>query len=96
MAEVDAICKEGKELEAPHRGLLLQLVQLRGRGPGRVSSRLTYPAEVKIIRVPCSCRVNPLFILRAFQRGADGVITLRLPPGRLPLHQRATTTPAAA
>lgn len=38
------------------------------------SSRLSYPADVKIIRVPCSCRVNPLFILRAFQRGADGVI----------------------
>ena len=38
------------------------------------SSRLTYPADVKIIRVPCSCRVNPMFILRAFERGADGVI----------------------
>ena len=37
------------------------------------SSRLSYPADVKIIRVPCSCRVNPLFILRAFQKGADGV-----------------------
>ena len=38
------------------------------------NNRLNYPAEVKIIRVPCSCRVNPMFILRAFQRGADGVI----------------------
>ena len=26
------------------------------------SSRLGYPADVKIIRVPCSCRVNPMFI----------------------------------
>ena len=24
------------------------------------SSRLSYPADVKIIRVPCSCRVNPV------------------------------------
>ena len=32
------------------------------------SSRLAYPADVKIIRVPCSCRVNPMFILRAFER----------------------------
>ena len=31
------------------------------------SSRLAYPADVKIIRVPCSCRVNPMFILRAFE-----------------------------
>ena len=30
------------------------------------SSRLSYSADVKIIRVPCSCRVNPMFILRAF------------------------------
>ena len=37
-------------------------------------SRLVYPADVKIIRVPCSCRVNPMFILRAFEKGADGVI----------------------
>ena len=45
------------------------------------SSRLAYPADVKIIRVPCSCRVNPLFILRAFQRGADGVIIAGCHPG---------------
>ena len=38
------------------------------------NNRLQYPDMVKIIRVPCSCRVNPMFILRAFQRGADGVI----------------------
>ncbi len=31
------------------------------------SSRLCYPADVKIIRVPCSCRVNPLFILKCFR-----------------------------
>jgi len=45
------------------------------------SSRLDYPAEIKIIRVPCSCRVNPLFMLRAFQRGADGVILCGCHPG---------------
>ena len=44
-------------------------------------SRLAYPADVKIIRVPCSCRVNPMFILRAFQRGADGVILCGCHPG---------------
>ncbi|MBS7262379.1 MAG: hydrogenase iron-sulfur subunit [Eubacteriales bacterium] len=45
------------------------------------TSRLSYPANVKIVRVPCSCRVNPLFILRAFQRGADGVILCGCHPG---------------
>ena len=41
------------------------------------TNRLQYPANVKIIRIPCSCRLNPMFILRAFQRGADGVHGLR-------------------
>lgn len=45
------------------------------------NNRLSYPANVKIIRVPCSCRVNPMFILRAFQRGADGVILCGCHPG---------------
>ena len=45
------------------------------------SGRLSYPANVKIIRVPCSCRVNPMFILKAFHRGADGVILCGCHPG---------------
>ena len=45
------------------------------------TNRLQYPADIKIIRVPCSCRVNPLFVLRAFQRGADGVIICGCHPG---------------
>ena len=45
------------------------------------TNRLAYPADVKIIRVPCSCRVNPMFILKAFQRGADGVIICGCHPG---------------
>ncbi|MDY6306184.1 MAG: hydrogenase iron-sulfur subunit [Oribacterium sp.] len=45
------------------------------------TNRLSYPAEVKIIRVPCSCRINPMFVLRAFQRGADGVILCGCHPG---------------
>ena len=45
------------------------------------SARLSYPAEVKIIRIPCSCRLNPMFILKAFQRGADGVILCGCHPG---------------
>ena len=45
------------------------------------TSRLSYPAEVKIVRVPCSGRVSPAFILRAFQRGADGVIVCGCHPG---------------
>jgi len=37
-------------------------------------NRLQYPPNVRLIRVPCSGRVNPQFVLRAFQRGADAVL----------------------
>ena len=57
------------------------------------TNRLNYPANVKIIRVPCSCRVNPMFILRAFQRGADGVIICGWPPRRLSLYHRQLLRP---
>ena len=45
------------------------------------TSRMSYPANVRVIRVPCSSRVNPLFVLRSFQRGADGVIIAGCHPG---------------
>lgn len=45
------------------------------------SSRLNYPANIRIVRVPCSGRADPLFVLRAFQRGADGVMVLGCHPG---------------
>jgi F420-non-reducing hydrogenase iron-sulfur subunit len=37
-------------------------------------SRLKYPPNVIPIRVPCSGRVDPQFILEAFENGADGVL----------------------
>jgi F420-non-reducing hydrogenase iron-sulfur subunit len=35
--------------------------------------RLSYPANIKIIRVPCTGKVDILHVLRAFEKGADGV-----------------------
>ena len=37
------------------------------------SMRLNYPANVKIIQVPCTGRVDMLHLLRAIEEGADGV-----------------------
>jgi len=36
-------------------------------------SRLQYPPYFRIIRVPCSARVGPKFILAALRHGSDGV-----------------------
>lgn len=38
------------------------------------TSRLKYPPNVSVIRVMCSSRVDPAFIMRAFAEGADGVL----------------------
>ena len=43
---------------------------------GAGMARLKYPANVKIIRVPCSGRVPPELVLRTLQQGADGVMVL--------------------
>jgi coenzyme F420-reducing hydrogenase delta subunit len=45
------------------------------------TTRLHYPATVRIIRVPCSGRIDPLFILKAFEKGADGVLVSGCHPG---------------
>lgn len=44
-------------------------------------SRIQYPPNVRVIRVPCSSRINPFFIVKAFQRGIDGVLVAGCHPG---------------
>jgi len=45
------------------------------------SSRKAYPPNVRVIRVMCSGRVDPQFVLKAFSEGADGVLVLGCHPG---------------
>jgi len=44
-------------------------------------SRFQYPTTLRVIRVMCSGRVDPRFVLRAFLRGVDGVMILGCHPG---------------
>ena len=44
-------------------------------------SRFQYPPTLRVIRVMCSGRVDPTFVLRAFSRGIDGVMVLGCHPG---------------
>jgi F420-non-reducing hydrogenase iron-sulfur subunit len=44
-------------------------------------SRLKYAPNVRIIRVMCSGRVDPQFIMEAFAKGADGVLVGGCHPG---------------
>jgi len=45
------------------------------------TSRIQYPPNIRVLRVPCSARVNPQFILKALQEGADGVLVSGCHPG---------------
>jgi F420-non-reducing hydrogenase iron-sulfur subunit len=45
------------------------------------TSRIQYPPNLKVIRVMCSGRVNPIFVINALQQGADGVLIGGCHPG---------------
>jgi len=45
------------------------------------TSRLKYAPNVRIIRLPCTGRISPMFILKALQKGADGVLVSGCHPG---------------
>jgi len=44
-------------------------------------SRIQYPPNIRIIRVPCTGRINPFYIVKAQQQGADGVLVSGCHPG---------------
>jgi coenzyme F420-reducing hydrogenase delta subunit len=44
-------------------------------------SRFQYPPNTRVIRIPCSSRISPLFILRSLQHGVDGVLVSGCHPG---------------
>ena len=44
-------------------------------------NRMKYPADIRLLRVPCSGRVNPQYVLEALSKGADGVLVCGCHPG---------------
>ena len=44
-------------------------------------SRLQYPPNVRLVRLPCSGRINPFYVVKALQHGADGVLVSGCHPG---------------
>ena len=44
-------------------------------------SRRKYPANIRIIRVPCSCRIDPKLVVKSLERGVDGVLVSGCHPG---------------
>ncbi len=44
-------------------------------------SRIQYPPNVRLVRLPCTGRINPFYIMKALQEGADGVLVSGCHPG---------------
>jgi len=51
------------------------------------TSRMKYAPNIRIVRVMCSGRVEPTFIMKSFREGADGVIILGCHPGDCHYHE---------
>jgi F420-non-reducing hydrogenase iron-sulfur subunit len=45
------------------------------------TARMKIPPTLRVIRVMCSGRIDPLFVLKAYLRGADGVMMMGCHPG---------------
>jgi F420-non-reducing hydrogenase iron-sulfur subunit len=45
------------------------------------TSRLKQQTNARLIRVPCTGRIDPVFIIKAFEKGADGVLVSGCHPG---------------
>ena len=45
------------------------------------TARIKYPPNVRLIRLMCSGRLDPTFVLKAFSNGADGVLVSGCHPG---------------
>jgi coenzyme F420-reducing hydrogenase delta subunit len=45
------------------------------------TSRLQYDPAVRIVKLPCTGRIDPLFVLKAFENGADAVLVSGCHPG---------------
>ncbi|UCD73749.1 MAG: hydrogenase iron-sulfur subunit [Candidatus Bathyarchaeota archaeon] len=43
--------------------------------------RIQYPPNIRVIRVPCSGRVNPFFLIKSLQCGIDGILVSGCHPG---------------
>jgi len=77
---VTKIKTELEEFEPNIIGFLCNWCSYAGADLAR-TSRIQSPANIKIIKVMCSGRVNPMYVVNALQQGADGVLIGGCHPG---------------
>jgi len=71
---------KGQDFEPKIVGFLCNWCSYAGADKAGVAQS-PYPPNVNVIKVMCSGRVDPQFVMKAFENGADGVIILACHPG---------------
>lgn len=51
------------------------------------TSRLKYASNIRIVRIMCSGRIEPMFVMKALREGADGVLICGCHPGDCHYHE---------
>jgi len=78
--EEDKEVKEDKDWKPRILAFLCNWCSYAGADLAGVS-RIQYPATVRIVRVPCTGRINPFFIIKALTDGWDGIVVSGCHPG---------------
>jgi F420-non-reducing hydrogenase iron-sulfur subunit len=73
-----AVAADGREVKVI--GILCNWCSYAGADSAG-TARLKQPLNLRIVRVPCTGRIDPLFALKAFEKGADGVLISGCHPG---------------
>jgi heterodisulfide reductase subunit A len=85
-SDAQLLAQIGAALAAPRNGrprILAFGCEWSGHAAAELAGarKLGYPVEMRLIRVGCSARLDPLHVLWAFFNGADGVFLGACPPG---------------
>lgn len=82
MSKPQAACKQAvtNDFEPKIVGFLCNWCSYAGADKAG-TAQTHYPPNVDVIRVMCSGRVDPQFVMTAFAKGADGVLILACHPG---------------
>jgi coenzyme F420-reducing hydrogenase delta subunit len=79
-AGIEQTAEHSKEFEPKIVAFLCNWCSYAGADLAGVN-RAQYPPNIRVIRVMCSSRVSPLFVMKAFRSGADGVLISGCHPG---------------
>lgn len=80
LTAVEPVSQENQPFEPRIVGFLCNWCSYAGADKAG-AAQTPYPPNISVIRVMCSGRVDPQFVLESFRKGADGVLILACHPG---------------